>query len=183
MGIFNRNQKAVSLNDKKSIEANSLEDLIWNELKCTMDKTLWENLGKEYSELPIKLLWGKQEKTITFSIKYYEVLDLNKVDYVLRDFILRWDDIHEILLQRIVEWFVEFQDIKGEKSELSIKSCNDMLEYVSPASLIIQEHPKYGMCAGMALGEKWDVHYDDYEDIGVIIVDGKVVAIKSSEIV
>ena len=159
-----------------------LNELIWNDLKCTMNKSTWEETGGEYEDLPIKLMFLGKEENVTLEIKYFEDLEEEEVCETLKNFLDNWGEIQNKILEKIFDAFQEVQDIRDE-SELDINCPEDMKDYIKPSMMIIQEHAVHGMCVGLGFAEEWDVHYDDYEDVGLVIVDGEVVEVGSSEVI
>lgn len=159
-----------------------LQDIIWNELKCTMDKEIWEETGETYEDLPVKMTFAGKEEGVSFFVMYPEDLVEEEVCEMLQDFLGNWDAIQAKVLKAVYEVFGRYQEMSGEESELDINSPEDMKEYLNLTTMIVDDHPTYGLCVGLGFGEEWDIHFDDYEDVGVLIAGGEVVEVGSSEI-
>lgn len=160
-----------------------LEQLIWDDLKCTMDKAVWEENGAEYEDLPVKLTFCDKEEDVSLMIQYFEELDADEVCEALKNFLANWSLLQKKVLEKIYEYFNEMQEELGEESELDISCPDDMKEYVTLATLIINEHPTHGMCVGLGFDTEWDVCVDDYGDVGVLTMNGEIVEVGTGEVI
>lgn len=160
-----------------------LQELIWKDLKCTLEKDIWEETGAEYEDLPVKMIFEGKEANVSLFIKYIEDLELEEVCDLIKEFLGNWETFQAKILKAVYEAFVEYKDGFCEESELEINSPEDMKEYLNLTTLIINNHPIHGLCIGLGFGEKWDIHFDDYEDVGVLIAGGEIVEVGSSEVI
>lgn len=158
-----------------------LNELIWDTLKCTMSKETWEETGSEYEDLPIKMVFCGKEEELSLSIKYFDEMDEAEVYRVLKDFLENWDVLQKEVLEKIFEAFVELQEERGEASKLAIHTPEDIREYIRPSMLIIDDLD--GIRIGLGFDTDWDIKYDDYGDIGVLIINNEIVEAGSGDVI
>ena len=158
-----------------------LNELIWNNLKCTMSKEVWEETGSEYEDLPIKIDFCGREEEVSLKLKYFDEMDEAEVFQVLEDFLASWSSLQKEVLEKLYKAYTNLLEERGEASSLVINAPEDMLEYVRLSTLIVDDLD--GMCIGLGFDTDWDIKYDDYGDVGVLIINNEIVEVGSGDVI